>query len=32
MRDQAYAIFEYACHESNYAMTNSLKGARARNP
>ena len=23
-------IFEYACHEGNYAMTNILSGARAQ--
>jgi hypothetical protein len=28
-RDESYQIFEYACHEGNYAMTNSLKAARA---
>ena len=25
-----YEMFEYGCHEGNYAMSNSLKGARAR--
>ena len=25
-----YQIFEYACHEGNYAMTNALSGARAQ--
>jgi hypothetical protein len=25
-----YVIYEYACHEGNYAMTNILKGERAR--
>ena len=30
VRDDAYAMLEYACHEGNYAMTNSLKGARAK--
>ena len=24
-----YEIYEYACHEGNYAMTNALTGARA---
>jgi hypothetical protein len=28
-RDQRYGMFEYACHEGNYAMTNILTGARA---
>ena len=28
-RDQEYQIFEYACHEGNYAMRNSLSGSRA---
>jgi hypothetical protein len=28
-RDESYQTFEYACHEGNYAMTNSLKAARA---
>jgi hypothetical protein len=31
-RDDDYQMFEYACHEGNYAMANSLKGARAREP
>jgi hypothetical protein len=30
VRDEHYEMFEYGCHEGNYAMTNSLKGARAR--
>jgi hypothetical protein len=30
LRDDGYQMFEYGCHEGNYAMTNSLKGARAR--
>jgi hypothetical protein len=30
IRDEAYQMFEYGCHEGNYAMANSLKGARAR--
>jgi hypothetical protein len=25
-----YQIFEYACHEGNYAMSNILRGARAQ--
>jgi hypothetical protein len=29
-RDSTYRIFEYACHEGNYAMMNSLSGARAQ--
>ena len=28
-RDPKYRIYEYACHEGNYAMSNSLSGARA---
>jgi hypothetical protein len=28
-RDEGYRMFEYACHEGNYAMSNSLKAARA---
>jgi hypothetical protein len=28
-RDNSYRIFEYACHEGNYAVPNSLSGARA---
>ena len=28
-RDNGYRIFEYACHEGNYAVPNMLKGARA---
>ena len=28
-RDDAYGMFEYACHEGNYAMFNILSGARA---
>ena len=27
-RDHDYKIFEYACHEGNYALTNSLRGER----
>ena len=29
-RDPAARVFEYACHEGNYAMTNMLSGARAQ--
>ena len=28
-KDPAAALFEYACHEGNYAMSNILRGARA---
>jgi hypothetical protein len=28
-RDEDYAIYEYACHEGNYAMANMLQAARA---
>src|SRR5206468_6128466 len=28
MRKSPEAVFEYACHESNYSMTNILSGAR----
>jgi hypothetical protein len=28
-RDTGYQIFEYACHEGNYAMSNTLSGSRA---
>ena len=28
-RLDGYQIYEYACHEGNYAMTNALSGARA---
>jgi hypothetical protein len=28
-KDPAAQVFEYACHEGNYAMTNMLSGARA---
>ncbi len=28
-REPGYQIFEYACHEGNYAMSNSLSAARA---
>jgi hypothetical protein len=27
--DSQYELVEYACHEGNYAMVNSLSGARA---
>jgi hypothetical protein len=29
-REPAYEMFEYACHEGNYAIRNILSGARAR--
>ena len=29
-RDDSYRQFEYACHESNYSVPNSLKGARTQ--
>jgi hypothetical protein len=28
-RDDGYAMYEYACHEGNYAMVNILRGVRA---
>jgi hypothetical protein len=28
-RDPTYRMFEYACHEANYGLVNTLKGARA---
>jgi hypothetical protein len=28
LRDPAYRIYEYACHEANYGMANILRGAR----
>jgi hypothetical protein len=28
-RDQSYQIYEYACHEGNYGLRNTLAGARA---
>ena len=28
-RDDAYQQFEYACHEGNYAVPNSLSGERS---
>jgi hypothetical protein len=30
VRDEAYQMFEYGCHEGNYAIANSLRAARAR--
>ena len=32
MRDNEYQQFEYACHEGNYAVPNSLGGERAQEP
>jgi hypothetical protein len=29
-RDPEYRIFEYACHEGNYGLPNTLRGARAQ--
>jgi hypothetical protein len=29
-RDDRYGMFEYACHEGNYALQNILSGARAK--
>ena len=29
-RDDDYQQYEYACHEGNYAVPNSLRGARAQ--
>jgi hypothetical protein len=29
-RDPNYRLFEYACHEGNYGLLNTLKGARAQ--
>jgi hypothetical protein len=29
-RDPKYEVFEYACHEGNYALPNTLRGARAQ--
>jgi hypothetical protein len=29
-RDDGYGMFEYACHEGNYALQNIMKGARAQ--
>ena len=31
-RDNEYQQFEYACHEGNYAVPNSLSGERAQEP
>jgi hypothetical protein len=28
-RDEGYGMYEYACHEGNYALQNILSGARA---
>ena len=28
-RDPGYAMYEYACHEGNYAIANILRGFRA---
>ena len=28
-RDNEYQQYEYACHEGNYSVPNSLRGARA---
>jgi hypothetical protein len=28
-RDSQYAMYEYACHEGNYAIANMLRGSRA---
>jgi hypothetical protein len=30
IQEPGYQLFEYACHEGNYAMFNSLSGARAK--
>jgi hypothetical protein len=29
-KDPSAQVFEYACHEGNYAMSNMLSGARAQ--
>jgi len=29
-QEPGYQLFEYSCHETNYAMFNSLSGARAQ--
>ena len=29
-RDDRYGMFEYACHEGNYALQNIMRGARAQ--
>ena len=28
-RDETYELYEYACHEGNYGLTNSLSAGRA---
>ena len=28
-RDDGYGMYEYACHEGNYALQNIMKGERA---
>ena len=28
-RDNSYVLYEYACHEGNYALQNILRSARA---
>jgi hypothetical protein len=28
-RDSTYQLFEYACHEGNYGLENSLRAGRA---
>jgi hypothetical protein len=28
-RDEAYVLYEYACHEGNYSIANILRAARA---
>jgi hypothetical protein len=28
-RDESYVLYEYACHEGNYALANILRAARA---
>jgi hypothetical protein len=30
VQEPGYQLFEYACHEGNHAMFNSLSGARAQ--
>jgi hypothetical protein len=29
-RDDRYGMFEYACHEGNYALQNIMRGARVQ--
>ena len=29
-QEPGYELFEYTCHETNYSMTNMLRGARAQ--